>query len=399
MIIKYTITCVIILNFLCQAQQTIDSTLTHADVHREYLMYIPATYSDDTPSALLINFHGLNQRMEEFIRIADFRAIADSTGIILVYPQGLPSRRDGNSRWNCGNPHDAADDIGFIGALIDTISAIYNIDGARVYASGYSNGGYMCQAVACFLSDRIAAIAPVKGSMRSFTPFTGDPHHPTAVLMINNVGDEKITYEGTPENLAIPEVIQYWVNYNNCDPDANTIRLDDIDEDDGIEVDHIIYSGGDNGVNVELLLELVNINDMRDDGHFYPKSSPRSPWYFDSPTEVWQFLSKYDINGLIDPDEIEFSDESENLEFRLMQIFPNPFNQSTSFLFNLKSPGNVRLAVYDFHGCEVAVLHNKMMSAGSHFVNLTAFDLPSGVYFSKLSSNNTVQICRMVLLK
>ncbi|MBT7788861.1 MAG: T9SS type A sorting domain-containing protein [Calditrichaeota bacterium] len=402
MITKLTLQLIFVLTCLCHAQQTIDTTLTHARVQREYLLYIPVAYSADTPTPLLINFHGLNQFRDGFMEIADFRSIANTTGIILVYPQALPSMRDGDSRWNCGYQHGAhPDDIGFTEAMIDTIASMYNIDQTRVYASGYSNGGYMCQAAACYLNERIAAIAPVKGSMRDFTraKYEHLPLPPTPVLMINNTGDGKVSYGGADGNLSIRDVIQFWVDSNNCDADADSTRLGEIDEDDDVVVDHIVYSSGDNGVNVELILEKVNIHNMQNDGHSYPKSSERSLWYFDSPTEVWRFLSRYDINGLIEPREVEFSDDFTNQDFRLLQNFPNPFNQTTSITFTLKSPGNVNLSIFDVLGNDVEVLLNHRMNAGSSTKDFFAEDLPNGIYFAKLTSENASQVRKMVLLR
>ena len=49
-------------------------------------------------------------------------------------------------------------DVRFISELIDTLEAAYNIDPARIYANGLSNGGGMAFVLSCTLSDRIAAV-------------------------------------------------------------------------------------------------------------------------------------------------------------------------------------------------------------------------------------------------
>ena len=55
------------------------------------------------------------------------------------------------------------DDIAFIGALLDAVEQSVCVDASRVYATGVSNGGGMVARLACELSDRLAAIAPVAG--------------------------------------------------------------------------------------------------------------------------------------------------------------------------------------------------------------------------------------------
>lgn len=57
-------------------------------------------------------------------------------------------------------------DTGFVSLLLDTIEAELCIDITRVYATGFSNGGFMSYRIGCELSDRFSAIAPVSGLKR-----------------------------------------------------------------------------------------------------------------------------------------------------------------------------------------------------------------------------------------
>ncbi|MCB2200722.1 T9SS type A sorting domain-containing protein [bacterium] len=95
-------------------------------------------------------------------------------------------------------------------------------------------------------------------------------------------------------------------------------------------------------------------------------------------------------------------DDATNLrpeQFELNQNYPNPFNPSTQISFALNAPGNVKLAVYDVLGREVATLANRAMAAGSHSISFMADDLPSGVYFYKLTSGDVSKVRKMVLMK
>lgn len=73
-------------------------------------------------------------------------------------------------------------------------------------------------------------------------------------------------------------------------------------------------------------------------------------------------------------------------EFTLSQNYPNPFNPETSIPFALPTRANVKLAVFDLLGREVATLVNGNMEAGSHIVNWNANELSSGVYFYRLDA-------------
>jgi|GEM_PF-600085 len=86
-------------------------------------------------------------------------------------------------------------------------------------------------------------------------------------------------------------------------------------------------------------------------------------------------------------------------DFNLEQNYPNPFNPSTQIAFNLKKQGMIKLAVFDVLGREVATLVNRTMDAGNHKVTFMADELPSGVYFYKLTSGDASQVRKMVLMK
>ena len=86
-------------------------------------------------------------------------------------------------------------------------------------------------------------------------------------------------------------------------------------------------------------------------------------------------------------------------QFDLGQNYPNPFNPSTQIAFNLRAQGHVTLTVYDVLGREVATLLNRKMNAGDHKVSFFGNDLPSGVYFYKLTSGEHAKVRKMVLMK
>jgi hypothetical protein len=91
--------------------------------------------------------------------------------------------------------------------------------------------------------------------------------------------------------------------------------------------------------------------------------------------------------------------ESLPSSFSLKQNYPNPFNPATTIEFSLSKSTLTTLRVYNVLGQEVAELINNEINAGTHRVNFNASNLPSGVYFYKLESDNNSQVKKMLLLK
>ncbi|MBI5058553.1 T9SS type A sorting domain-containing protein, partial [candidate division KSB1 bacterium] len=86
-------------------------------------------------------------------------------------------------------------------------------------------------------------------------------------------------------------------------------------------------------------------------------------------------------------------------EYALAQNFPNPFNPSTSIVFDMVDAGFVSLKVYNTLGQEVAAVVNGSMDAGRHVVTFDAANLPSGMYLYRLETNGFSAQHKMLLMK
>ncbi|MDG1721063.1 MAG: PHB depolymerase family esterase, partial [Bacteroidia bacterium] len=238
-------------DFSISAQQTINRSIVHQGIQRDYILYIPAIYDGSEDVPLVLNFHGYGSNANEQMFYGDFRDIADTEGFLLVHPQG--SILNGDQQWNVGflGNLNKTDDVGFTAALIDELANSYTINLDRVYATGFSNGGFMSFLLACQLSEKIAAVASVTGSMTPDTYDACNAQQPTPILQIHGTGDSTVPYNGDTWTRSIEDVIFYWVNYNNCESSPTTAALTDINRSDGRTVEHTIYSGGDNGVTTE----------------------------------------------------------------------------------------------------------------------------------------------------
>jgi len=84
---------------------------------------------------------------------------------------------------------------------------------------------------------------------------------------------------------------------------------------------------------------------------------------------------------------------------QVLQNYPNPFNPSTTFYFTIKKPGNVTLTVYNTMGQAVETLVDGYVPAGEHFIPWTANNLPSGVYYYKMQTNEYALSRKLLLQK
>ncbi len=95
-------------------------------------------------------------------------------------------------------------------------------------------------------------------------------------------------------------------------------------------------------------------------------------------------------------------DKTENTlpnTFKLEQNYPNPFNSTTQIAYDLPTEEFVSLRVYNLLGQEVAVLVNERRPAGAYTVTFRASDLPSGMYFYRISAGEFQQTRKLLLLR
>lgn len=300
----------------------------------------------------------------------DFRPIADTAGFIIVHPQGTIDN-EGNTHFNVGWGGSNTDDVGFTDLLLDSLIANYNIDESRVYSTGMSNGGYMSYYLACQLSDRIAAVASITGSMTPLQINGCSPTHPTPILQIHGTQDNVVPINGANWTRSIEDVLTYWVNYNNCDSDPEVTNLANTNPNDGSTVEHRVYQNGDNGIQVEYFKVLGG-------GHTWAGSSVfniGTNYDIDASAEVWKFFSRYDINGL------RSTTSSREFSPYTFQFYPNPV--SAYLLIKTNQPGIKSYQLLDVLGKEK---FSGSFSSNSFEVNLAA--LAKGLYFLKIGDQS-----------
>ncbi len=329
-----TITLCLILTSNVFSQQTISTSITHDGGQRDYILYVPASYDGSTAFPLLLCFHGYTSSNNVIMAYSGFNAIADTANFIAAYPQGTDL--SGSSHWNVGGwtVGSTADDVGFVDALIDTIQSGYNINADRIYSTGMSNGGYMSFLLACQLSDQIAAIASITGSMTPETYNACNPTHPTPVLQIHGDNDGTVPYSGASWTKSINQVLAYWSGYNN-NGQVDTTAIADINSADGSTVDQISYGYGDNCSSV------IHYK-VYGGGHDWPGAWGNMD--IDASAVAWNFLSQFDINGIAGC----VAGFGQQLKQENFSVFPNPATEFIRLDFSIEE--DIEYLISDMSG-------------------------------------------------
>ncbi|MCR9171042.1 MAG: prolyl oligopeptidase family serine peptidase [bacterium] len=310
--------CIVFGMQIAHGQQVINGSITHDGMQREYILYVPASYNGTTAVPLLFNFHGYTSNASQQLVYGDFRPIADTAGFLIVHPQGSLDN-NGTTHFNVGFGGSSTDDVGFTSDLLDTLIAQYQIDEDRVYSTGMSNGGYMSFHLACNLSSRFAAVASVTGAMVPTTLNNCGATHTTPILQIHGTNDGTVPYDGDIWTSSIPDVLDHWVTYNNCNATPVIEQVPDADPSDGSTVERYSYTDANGCV-------LVKHYKITNGGHTWPGSIVNlggTNYDIDASQEVWDFLSQFDINGVIGNCEPLGLDETSNVQ---LSVLPNPAN-------------------------------------------------------------------------
>jgi poly(3-hydroxybutyrate) depolymerase len=153
-----------------------------------------------------------------------FKQVADAEGFLVAYPDGI------DSAWNigpCCTFSRDVDDVAFARAIIKQIQSEANVDEARVYAAGFSNGGGMTQYLACHAADLFAAVAPSAFDLLEENSPSCSPARPIPILLTRALDDNFVTYAGGPSNppnglattihfMGATATFNRWAKINHC---------------------------------------------------------------------------------------------------------------------------------------------------------------------------------------
>ena len=281
-------------------------SIIFAGLERTYRIHMPPSYDKSTPLPLLIALHGgggSGEKTEE-LTLRGFNRLSDKEGFIVVYPDGIEKHwNDGRENVKYRAHREKIDDVGFIAALIDHLAKQYNLDIKRVYATGISNGAMMSFRLGCELSEKIAAIAPVAGSMPENLPARCSPSRSISILIISNTEDPLVPWGGGEirfgrqkfgKVLSVPESVKFWATHNQCSSPPNITWEPDKDPKDGTRVGKELYNQCRE--NSEVILYAIEGG-----GHTWPGGHQYLPAWIIGKTSrdidvnevIWDFFKKH----------------------------------------------------------------------------------------------------------
>lgn len=279
-------------------------TLVVGAFTRTYRVHLPSSYDDSDTLPVVIALHGGGGNGKKMAKLSGLSRQADESGFIVVYPNALGRNwNDGRGVQKYRSQREHVDDVGFISALIDALTVEFNIDRARVYVTGASNGALMANRLACEIPDRIAAISPVIGAMPANIVSNCKPELPMPVLMINGTEDALVPWSGGYVTfgrktygriLSVPESVNFWVQHNNCERQPRTLEHPDVDANDETRVYSETYGHCRNGVSVVLYR-------IEGGGHTWPQGQKYLPAFMIGSTSqdldanhvIWSFFKNF----------------------------------------------------------------------------------------------------------
>jgi polyhydroxybutyrate depolymerase len=268
---------------------------------RTYFVHVPASASRTAPLPAVLVFHGaaMNARM-----MRDFCGMnekSDREGFLVAYPDGdgVGSLRTWNAGDMLGPLSDGRpDDVAFTRKILDDLESTWNVDRKRIYAAGMSNGGMMCYRLASELGDRIAAFAPISGTLAMKQIH---PPRPIPIMHMHGTADPIIPFTGPrlgkPPRVisfySVAQTMELWANLNNCDPTPTVTEFPDIHQ-DGTRAIRRAYRPRVGGAEVVLI-------EIEGGGHTWPGRTPRMAWLGRSTHDIqandliWEFFQRHPL--------------------------------------------------------------------------------------------------------
>jgi polyhydroxybutyrate depolymerase len=228
---------------------------------RSYRLHIPPSYDGNNPVPIVFTLHGTGAPGVNSFTMKnklDMDEKSDEEGFIVIYPNGELLRfsyllkrpapilafytiSTVSRMWNSWETNNI-DDVSFIRTLINHLETTLDIDSSRIFITGASGGALMTYRLGAELSDIIAAIAPIAGTIGGieYSPKPDDslqpyiipePSNPLPVIIFHGMQDQAVPYGGGWVNflrlgsfemwnyiLSVNESVTFWVEHNNCDP-------------------------------------------------------------------------------------------------------------------------------------------------------------------------------------
>jgi polyhydroxybutyrate depolymerase len=192
-----------------------------------------------------------------------------------------------NGQWHNDPASTPADDVAFISALIDALVA-QGADATRVYAAGYSSGGFMSERLACELSNKIAAFGIDAATVLASAPAYCKPAVQRPKLYMLGTADPVVPYNGVYGYDSAAASMAFWVGQQHCGGTVASMLPTLVN--DGTTVQLTDYSGCTAGHDLRLYT-------IYNGGHAWPngltQSAGKTTQNLDATGIIWSFVSAY----------------------------------------------------------------------------------------------------------
>ena len=212
---------------------------------------LPSTWSAESQWPLVILLHGYRANGTLVDSQFGISREVEAQQFVLLVPEGLRDP-DGFQRWNLGATSDTApDDVAYLRSLIGEATERYNIDPARVFVTGHSNGGGMVYRLACEASDVVTGIGALSAT-NDLLPASCPDARPVALLHLHGDLDGAHAFDDTAEHPGVDGAIRGYTSHLGCtEPPATEDRQDFENVVPGAETEILTWSGCQGGVGVQ----------------------------------------------------------------------------------------------------------------------------------------------------
>jgi polyhydroxybutyrate depolymerase len=216
-------------------------TIASGGVERWYLRHVPPAHDGTMPVPVIVDLHGYSEGAEVHAMVSGLGQYGDEQGFVTLTPHG-----QGQGPVPLWDTTPGGPDQVFLEAMLDDVEASLCVDTTRVFVTGLSNGAMMTSTLACALSDRFAAAAPVAGVTEVADC---NPDRAVPVVAFHGTDDGFLAYDGglgpqvaslpSPDGRgtlgdvadqpdgpseargpSVPEVVADWAERNGCDDTA-----------------------------------------------------------------------------------------------------------------------------------------------------------------------------------
>ena len=255
-------------------------------VERCWMLLVPAGLSPEEPVPLLLDLHGYGHTSASQMNISSFAALAVEERFLVAYPQGY------DSFWGLGfdGIENDLDDVGFLTAVIESVSNAHPVDEARIHMTGWSNGCKMTQRFAVETQGVVASIGCMAGYLMTDAP----PSYiaPVPFMEVHGVLDTTVSYADNTAmtmywfqntagfNKGAMQNLEYWSDINGCSGDLPEVIT--------VTADYDIRGYSDCSANAE-----VRLMSLFSSGH--------NPYLSGNPTNtpssaiLWDFMSQFSL--------------------------------------------------------------------------------------------------------